>query len=192
MDRRSVLGWMVSSIAGATLAGCAMSRKPVDPAADDLSVVFGFIDMRDAPSNLVWVSLKGYGPGAPSYRAGVEDGLFFHVGVKPGAYQVDRFGGDRSLIPIFGEPYEYEWGTQGRNRTAIKVDRADAFFMGSYRYVRQPSGLFDPARFDMQPIAAPTEREALQKVLRLMEADSSLNVYRHQIRRLKSKVGTAA
>lgn len=176
---------------GAGLGGCAFSRNPVDPAADNLSVVFGFIDMGAAPSNLKWVSLKGYGAGASSYRAGVEDGMFFHVGVEPGAYQVERFGGDRSLVPIFGQPYEYSWGTQGRNGSAVRIERPDVYFLGSYRYVRQETGFFEGSRFRMETLSSPTEREGWTKLLRIMESDPSLSVYRHQIRRLRTKLGVA-
>ncbi|KQT10781.1 hypothetical protein ASG30_08190 [Ramlibacter sp. Leaf400] len=180
---------LMAATAGAGLVGCAFSSKPVDPSAEDLSVIFGFIDMSDAPSNIKWVSLKAYGAGASSYRAGVEDGMFFHVGVKPGAYQVERFGGDRSLIPVFGQPYEYDWGTRGRNSTAVRIERPGVFFMGAHRYVSQPSGIFEQAKFEMQPMSSPGERDGWQKLLRIMEADPSLSTYRHQIRRIRAKLG---
>lgn len=189
MRRRFVWAAMATVI-GAGLTGCASSGQSVDAAADDFSVVAGYIDMADAPSDLRWVSIKGYGTSDRWYRAGVRDGLFFHLGVKPGSYQVDRFGGVRSLIPLFGDPYEYEWGTQGRNRTAVRIDSPGVFFLGSHRYTRQATGFFEAGKFLMQPMSSPTEREVLQRLLRIMESDPSLSVYRHQLARIKQKLGS--
>ena len=178
--RRRFVWAAIAAVAGAALAGCANSGARVDP-ADDLSVVVGYIDMADAPSDLRWVSIKGYGNSDHRYRAGAENGLFFHVGVEPGSYQVDRFGGLRSLVPLFGDPYEYEWGTQGRNPTAVRIERAGVYFLGAHRYTRQSTGFLEPGRFTMQPLSSPSEREALQRLLRIMEGDSSLSAYRHQM-----------
>src|SRR5687767_10057270 len=104
MKRRVALG-LILALVGTQMAGCASTGDPVDPNATDLSVIVGAIDMSDAPSDLSWVSIKGYGSSSSSYVAQVEDGLFFHVGVKPGSYQVDRFGGLSGLRGLFGSVY---------------------------------------------------------------------------------------
>lgn len=189
MQRR---GWLALATAG-LLGGCAVTRDNVDPEATDLSVVAGFIDMRDAPSSLRWVSIKAYGPGADNhYIARVEDGVFFHVGVEPGSYQIDKFGGLSGIAGFGGRAHEYEWGTRGRNPTALRIQRPDVYFVGSWRYVAVRGGMLEADRFDMQPARSPTEPEVLRRVLQVMEGDASLRVYTHQKQRLRGRIGAPA
>ena len=188
MKRRLMLA-AAASVAGANLLGCATTGEAADPNDENLSVFLGFIDMSDAPSDVSWVSVKGYGPNASNYLARVQDGLFFHIAVEPGSYQVDRFGGVSGFKGLFGRVHEYEWGTKGRNPSALRIDRPGVFFVGAHRYVPQKTGLFEQGKFEMVPSSGVTEREALQLLLRLMQGDPSLSVYKHQLRRIKQKLG---
>ena len=187
MRRRELALALAGAAAG--LAGCATSRDNVDPAAQDLSVVAGYIDMADAPSNVRWVSIKAYGPGADHhYRTRVVDGVFFHVGVEPGSYQVDRFGGSSGIPGFIGSLHEYEWGVRGRNGTAVRIERPAVYFLGSWRYAKQPRSAAG-ASFDMERLSMPGEREVLARVLRTVEADAELRVYTTQVQRLRKRVG---
>ena len=86
------LRWLIPVVLAFALGGCA-SNTPVNPKDDRLSLVYGYFDMKDAPSGLDWVSLKQYGSkDAGWYHLRAKEGLFFHVGVEPGSYQVDTFG----------------------------------------------------------------------------------------------------
>lgn len=189
MKRRDCL-WLALAPMGAALPGCGTAPEKVDPNAGNLSVVAGHIDMRDAPSRLGWVSIKAYGPGTDHhYLARVEDGVFFHIGVDPGSYQIDRFGGQGGLALLGGAAHEYEWGTKGRNPTALRIERPGVYFMGSYRYRPHRTGFFEPGKFDMERASAPSEREVLQRVLRIVEGDASLKQYALQIQRLRRAIG---
>lgn len=188
MKRRLMLA-VPAALVGANLLGCATTGEAADPNDENLSVFLGFIDMSDAPSDVSWVSVKGYGANASNYLARVEDGLFFHIAVEPGSYQVDRFGGVSGLRGLFGRVHEYEWGTKGRNESSVRIDKPGVFFVGAHRYVPQKTGFFEQGKFEMVPSRSPTEREALQRLLRLMEGDPSLSVYKHQLRKVKQKLG---
>src|SRR5687767_12081675 len=84
--------------AAALAAGCSTPATPADPKDPRLSVVVGYFDMRQAPSPVDWVSLKSYNADAGGgYRVPGENGVFLHVAVEPGAYQIDRFGGMSGL-----------------------------------------------------------------------------------------------
>jgi hypothetical protein len=87
--------WLLTTAMALTLAGCA-SAPPVNTSDETRSLVFGYFDMTDAPSKLEWVSLRKYDstqkPGE-WYGLAVRDGLFFHIGIAPGSYQVEKFGG---------------------------------------------------------------------------------------------------
>lgn len=189
MNRRKWLGLGLVSI-GIGLVGCGTPLENVDPKAENLSIVAGYIDMREAPSRLGWVSIKAYGPGTDHhYRARVEDGVFFHIGVDPGSYQIDRFGGQGGWAAFGGAAHEYEWGTRGRNATAIRIERPGVYFMGSYRYAPQRTGLLEAGKFQMNSTSTPSEREVLQRVLRTVEGDPALKGYALQIQRLRQSIG---
>src|ERR1043166_1497470 len=78
------------------LLSCAGENyTPVDPNDHTLSVIFGYFDMENAPSKFEWLNLRQYGKEKPSYyHIFPKEGLFFHIGVQPGSYQVENFGGE--------------------------------------------------------------------------------------------------
>lgn len=176
---------MLLAYAVLTLAGCA-SGPPVDPKKENVSLVFGYFDMSDARSNLKWVSLKRYATPPAYYNLGVKDGLFLHIGVEPGAYQVDTFGGTSGLFG--GQIHEYNFGGQGRNDTAIRIDKPGVYFLGAYKYVHHDQGLLSPDKFSVQPIKSPSEKELLQRVITRMESSDKLKVYTRQIEMAKKRL----
>lgn len=141
-------------------AACA-STPPVDPTDTTRSVIFGYIDMDDAPTSVDWVFVQQYDGTTDGYSIAAEDGIFLHVAVEPGPYQVTRFGGSGFLA---GD-VRYNFPDSGRNETALIVKQPDAYFMGSYKYEKVKTGFFEAGQFDMKPSAQPTEKDILQKIL---------------------------
>ncbi|HET7672280.1 MAG TPA: hypothetical protein VFK84_17870 [Burkholderiales bacterium] len=172
-------------LAALMLAACG-GTAPVSSDDETLSLVFGYFDMKDAPTKVQWVGLKQYGgKDAGTYSLAVNDGLFFHVGIEPGSYQVDKFGGSGFLR---GD-YVYNFGGKGRNTTAIRIQKAGVYFLGAHRYVKHPGeGFFSPDKFDMQPMKAPTEKELLQRVIKQMESDRDLAPYKRQLRLARERL----
>ena len=185
------LHWFVALATAVLVAACAGSR-PVDPADERLSLVFGYFDMQDAPSNLEWVSLRKYDSKQKDgewYTLAVKDGLFFHVGVEPGSYQVDKFGGTGGIPLLTRRPFEYSYGAKGRNATALRIQKPGVYFLGSHRYVNHAGkGLFEPDKFDMQPAAAPGEKELLQKLVQRLETDRDLAGYTRQLQLARQRL----
>jgi hypothetical protein len=171
---------LLISLAGmAMMAGCA-STPPVDPKDTTTSLIFGYFDAKDAPSSIDWISIKQYGGPSGYYNVGIKDGLFWHVGVEPGSYQVEKFGGVKRLL-IFGSEVEYNYGTRGRNETAIRIATPGVYFMGAHRYVAHSGGFFSADQFEMQAAKSPTEKELLARLIAELEADKDLRVYTRQI-----------
>ena len=174
------------------LIGACASTQPVDPKDETLSLVFGYFDMKDAPSSLEWVSLKPYdnkGKNGGSYQLAVKEGLFFHVGVEPGSYQVDRFGGMGGIPLLTRRPFEYSYGSKGRNATAVRVQKPGIYFLGAHEFVNHAGkGLFEPDRFDMKRTKGPSEKELLQRVIRVLETDKELAGYTRQLRQAKQRL----
>jgi hypothetical protein len=148
------------------LAACA-SSNPVDPNDRTRSVVYGYIDMEDASSSLGWVYIKDYSAEDRGFRAAVDDGVFYHLGIPPGPYQVDSFG--RSATWWSNTNYTYEFGGQGRNQTAVRIKRPGLYFVGAYKYVAVSTGWLEQGKFEMKKVKRPSEREILAKVLAHME-----------------------
>ncbi|HEX7968721.1 MAG TPA: hypothetical protein VF502_10915 [Stellaceae bacterium] len=165
------------------VAGCGTSER-IDPRDPSLSLVYGYIDMKDAPSSLGWVHITLYDGKNTGYYTAVHSGLFLHVGVKPGPYQVDRFGRDARFLS--NTNYSYEFGTRGRNETATRIDKPGVYFMGAYKYVEVPTGWFEQDKFRMERTATPTERELLTKVLAILQDDAAR--YARQIDMVKQRL----
>ncbi len=151
------------------LAACA-SSTPVDPNDTTRSVVYGYIDMEDAPSSLGWVTIREYSGDERGFSAAVDDGVFYHLGIPPGPFQVDSFG--RSATWWSNTNYSYEFGSDGRNQTAVRIKRPGLYFVGAYRYVSVNTGWFEQGKFEMQRTKRPSEHEILTKVLEHMEEEN--------------------
>jgi hypothetical protein len=187
MHRRALL---LSGLA--VLAGCA-STTPIDPNDESLSVVFGYFDMKDAPSPLEWVSLKKYDSRVKEgewYSLAARDGLFFHVGIEPGAYQVDKFGGTGGIPLLTRRPFEYDYAAKGRNQTAVRIARPGVYFLGAHRYVESPSGFFENGKFQMQPMPELSEKQLLERLVKAIEGDKELAGYTRQLALVKRRLAS--
>ena len=177
----------------AGVAGCASTPPPVDPNDESLSLVYGYFDMSDAPSKLEWVSLKKYGStkkGGEWYGMAVREGVFLHIGISPGSYQVDSFGGMGGIPVLSSRQFEYDFGGKGRNTTAIRIQSPGAYFLGSHKFEDHSGGLFKPDMFDMKPVNTPGEREVLERVIAAMESEDDLKPYTRQLAMAKQRLAS--
>jgi hypothetical protein len=168
------------------LGGCA--GTPVDPKDEALSLVYGYFDMKAAPSSLDWVSIKQYGKEAAWYQVSAKDGLFWHVGVESGSYQVEKFGGTGGIPLLTRREFQYDFGTKGRNDTALRIQTPGVYFMGAYKYVDHPGGFFKEDKFEMKPAKEYAEKDLLQKLIKELESDKDLRVYTRQIDLAKKRL----
>lgn len=167
------------------VGGCA--GTPIDPKDESVSLVFGYFDMADAPSDLEWASLKRYGEKEPVwYTMDARDGVIFHIGIASGSYQVEKFGGEGGILSR--GRYEYNFGTRGRNETAIRIHQPGIYFLGAYKYIDHPGGLFKADKFQMKPIEEPSEKEILKRLIAVLESDSDLKIYTRQIALAKKRL----
>ena len=177
---------VVRSLALLLVLGACAGGSPVSSTDETLSLVYGYFDMKEAPTKVQWVGLKQYGgKDAGTYHLAVEDGLFFHIGVEPGSYQVDKFGGSG----FFRGDYVYNYGAKGRNKTAIRVQKPGIYFLGAHRYVNHSGGLFSPDKFEMVETKAPTEKELLQRLVKRLETDRELTGYTRQLELARERLG---
>jgi hypothetical protein len=183
------LRWLLPLALAFALGGCA-SNTPVDPKDETLSLVYGYFDMKDAPSSLDWVSLKQYGgKEAAWYQLKAKDGLFFHVGIEPGSYQVDKFGGMGGIPLLTRREFEYDFGSKGRNRTALRIAKPGVYFLGTHQYVNHAGkGFFAADKFEMKAARAPGEKEVLQRLIKELETDKELAGYTRQLQLARQRL----
>lgn len=183
---------LLTAVLAFALAGCAGTGDPIDPKDESVSLVFGYFDMRDAPSSLEWVSLKKYDSRKQDgewYRMAARDGLFFHVGIEAGSYQVDKFGGTGGIPLLTRRPFEFDFGSKGRNGTAVRIRTPGIYFLGAHAYVNHAGkGLFAADKFEMKPATSPTEKELLQRLVKELETDKELSGYTRQLHLAKHRL----
>ena len=113
------------------VVACSANPVPEVPGPND-SIVFGHIDMGDAPTDLDWVSMRQYSPPSkkPYWSFGTEEGTFFNWYLDPGSYGVDSFGGS-------GGRTQYTFNIPRQMRSLrIVIKKPGIYYLGSYRYTR--------------------------------------------------------
>ena len=149
------------------LVSCASGPPGRDVNDPTSSLVFGYMDMADAPTEVDWVSLKQVGtPTDEGYWSlGVDDGLVFNQYLPVGSYQMAQFGGSGFMA---GD-VRYSFPAYGKNETAVRITKPGVYFLGSFKYVKVKTGLFAPGKFDIERTSTPTERELLERIQKLKE-----------------------
>lgn len=165
------------------VSACAFGGdvERADPNDTSLSVVYGYIDMDEAPSDVDWVDVRNYDRDDWVYTLWAKDGFFSNIAVTPGPYQIDSFGANTG-----NTLFSYDFGSQGRNESAIRIDRPGAYFLGAYEYREVDTGWLEEEKFQMQPVGQPDEREILIRVLELIETEYPQFV--HQIGLLRRRL----
>lgn len=125
------------------------------------SLVFAFVDMSEAPTKIDGASLKPQGEEGYWHMGVAKDGqLLTQSYLPPGAYQLATLQGSG----FFAGNNVYRFPTYGRNETALRIQKPGIYFMGSYRYVKVKTGVFEASKFAIERINTPTELELLQRI----------------------------
>ena len=168
------------------LAGCAGGGHGRDINDPSNSLVFGFVDMSEAPTKVSGAQIMQVAPPTdkPYWGTDVRDGLFYTYYLPQGSYKLATLHGSSFLR---GE-YQYNFPRQGGGDTAVRIDKPGIYFLGAYKYQNVRTGMFEQAKFEMKRVSNPGEAELLQ---RLLETDAELkksvwaDKIRERIARLK-------
>ena len=147
----------------ALLAGCAgggHGRDINDPAN---SLVFGYVDMADAPTKVSGAQVRQVAPQTdkPYWGMNVREGLFYTYYLPPGSYQLATLHGSSFLR---GE-FQYNFPRQGGGQTTVRIDKPGIYFLGAHKYKDVKTGFFEAGKFDIQRVDTPTEAQLLQRIL---------------------------
>ena len=147
--------WALLSV---VLAGCATGRHttPAEINSPETSLLFGYMDMTDAPSPIDDFNMKVVPTYDSYYYFEVEKGLFYHAAVPPGTYQLNEFSGTSTYLLFFHNLHRYSFLNPDAQ---FKIAKPDLYFLGSFKYLK------DKDTFKLTRIQAPTEAELLRLLL---------------------------
>jgi hypothetical protein len=157
------IGVLVLVAALAALTGCAGGGHGRDINDPSNSLVFGFVDMAEAPTKVSGAQIMQVAPPTekPYWGTDVKDGLFYTYYLPPGSYKLATLHGSSMLR---GE-YRYSFPRQGGGDTAVRIDKPGIYYLGSYKYQKVSTGMFEQPKFDIARVKSPSEAELLQRLL---------------------------
>lgn len=149
------------------IAACASeptTRDINDPAN---ALVFGYIDMSEAPTGVSHAWLEQIEPPTPylqsPYRTmHVKDGILYAGDLAVGTYKLNS---------IWGGNNSYGFGPEGGG-TRVRVAKPGIYYLGSFKYRKVKTGLLEGGKFGIERINEPSEAALLKK---LLGKDSKLN-----------------
>ena len=147
----------------ALVAGCAGGGHGRDINDPSNSLVFGFVDMGDAPTKVSGAQVRQVAPPTdkPYWGMNVRSGLFYTYYLPPGSYQLASLHGSSFLR---GE-FQYNFPRQGGGQTTVRIDKPGIYFLGAHKYKDVKTGFFEAGKFDIQRVDTPTEAQLLQRIL---------------------------
>lgn len=171
-------------LAAFALASCSATPKLEKPDGGNVSLVFGYIDMDDAPSELSWVEMKRMRPvtKTPYYNFWVVDGTFFRADVPEGTYKFTSFGGHSGWK---NTSYNYNFPDQGKGELDRRIDKPGLYYVGAYKYSKIDTGFFEAGKFDLLPIKEPSELELLERIMPYAHDAYWKNMIEKRIRELE-------
>lgn len=145
------------------LSGCASSGHGRDINDPSNSLVFGYVDMSDAPTKVSGAQIMQVAPPTdrPYWGTDVRDGLFYTYYLPPGSYRLAALFGSSFLK---GD-YQYNMPRQGGGETTVRIDKPGIYFLGSYKYKDVKTGFFEQGKFNIQRVGTPGEAELLRRIL---------------------------
>jgi hypothetical protein len=155
---------VVGAVALAGLASCSTSQPFREPFPAEASLVFGYIDMRDAPSDLRWINMKRIRPLADRayYGFNIERGFFYRTAVPEGLYKFHEFGGHS--FRLGGIDTTFAFPTQGKHEMDPVIKAPGIYYVGSYKYVKQEAPMLE-LRYKLVRVNEPGEGELLRRLL---------------------------
>ncbi len=153
----------------ATLRPAGPETQPTElrlepPSSDAQSLVYGYLDMSDAPTPLGWMEFRQLAPASDAafYQMRVHDGVFYMEKFPPGVFVLGEFGGER-----YGRPLAYALPRSSPS-VRITIRQPGLHFVGAFKFRRAAGAAADAGagqRFLLDAIPALRERDVLARIL---------------------------
>lgn len=147
------------------MGGCSSgSRYMEEYNGPNQSLVYGYIDMKEAPAKLGWVSMKQIKPRTdkPYYGFWIRKGFFYRINVPQGSYKFTKFGGFNGWS---NTQWTFSFPSQGRGSMDPVIRRPGMHYVGSWKYKKVKTGIFKPGKFDIVRTNSVSEKEILEHML---------------------------
>ena len=150
------------AIAVSFLAGCAGGGHGRDINDPSNSLVFGYVDMADAPTKISGAQIMQVAPPTdkPYWGTDVREGMFYTYYLPPGSYKLATLHGSSFMKGDYRYTFPRQGGEQG-----VRIDKPGIYFLGSYKYQNVKTGMFEQSKFDIARVKTPTEADLLQRML---------------------------
>lgn len=173
---------LLTAALAALLSSCSLVFKPNGgekiASFEKRSIVYGWIDMSAADSNIDWALLERQQPVTPErlYQMGVlpyQDGfILYHIGLQEGVYKLTSFSGHDCLIGFLlcDAGIVYGLPKQGREGGVI-VKQPGVYFLGALKYRAIKQGFWQAPKFTFdEDKDAPSRKEMLQAIQQRLAA----------------------
>ena len=177
--------WLIPGLlALAILVGCASGGHGRSINDTSNSLVFGYVDMADAPTKIEGASIMQVAPptSKPYWGTDVRNGLFYTYYLPPGSYKLATLYGSS----FWKGNYRYNFPRQGSDQ-GVRITQPGIYFLGSYKYMHVKTGFFEGGKFDIERVDSPTEAELLQKILD-EDTDIKGSAWEQKIRRRLAEI----
>jgi hypothetical protein len=175
--------------------GCASGWHETnreDIAQPNVALLYGYMDMTDAPSPLDYFHIKQIKPetgkgtewGFGCRDLGDKKFLFYHQAIPVGTYQLDEFGGTSTvgfLIFILSRTlHKYSFmnadtmnpdlkkPSNDTNSSSLVIDEPGIYFLGRFKYVKVQEKDGDES-FTIEKISTPSQASVIQNLYKHMD-----------------------
>ncbi len=147
------------------IGGCGGSKMVSEVSSPKASLVFGYLDMDEAPSKLDWVDMKQVHPkiDKPYYHMRLDKGLFYFENVPSGSFQLSGFGGNGGFFS--NAFYKYDIPSQTSENARLIIKNPGIYYMGTFKFKKVKTGFFEKKKFDLEMVNSPGEKELLRQLL---------------------------
>jgi len=172
------------------------SREKLEPkigrdSTEKGSLVFGYIDMKDAQPDLEWILLNRVevGKEATSYPLRVKDGIFFLENLPQGSYFLSEFGGratnffSAGALIVF-RPYFYRVGVDAKEHR-FKIESPGVYYLGTWKFKVVKGGFFERDKFDLDSAKEPGQKALVVSLLEVAKGtpwESKLRNYQKSLK----------
>lgn len=167
---------LLATLLACSLSSCTMYFKPNGgrkiASFDKRSIVYAWIDMQEASSNIDTAVIERLQPVTPErlYTLGVaryKTGyVLYHIGLPEGAYKLTYFKGHGCLVGFLlcDDGTVYDLPKQGSEGGVI-VKKPGVYFLGALRYRNVKTGFWQAGKFSLEKDSkAPSQQELLQVI----------------------------
>ncbi len=173
-------------VLAALVAGCnaRLSKMTEEQTSPDTALLFGYVDMSDAPSKLESAALRpsSLRRSDPSIAMrGDGEGMFYRENMPKGSYSIssiDGRGWTLGCLSFGKERYNYQLTDEGFKLHKFNLTKTGLVFLGSYKMSKVKG------KYALDDAATPTEKELLIKLLAYTAGTKWENVVKNRLKQL--------